>query len=387
MDCLPFYIGMICLFVVWYIYDGYLHLLNILVFFRGLDKQSRLGQHATEPMLTVLITVFNEEGEIKDRIENVLEADYPDGKIEILVASDGSTDRTDEIVKNLGDPRVRLFRPPNRFGKTDTQNQAIQQAWGDIIVFTDAGTRFEKNFLSSIVLPFSDAQVAAVDGHLVFVKSPSDLSSSQNYYWSFELRLRELESRLGILAVASGACLAVRKSLFRQMDTSIGEDCIVPLDVVLQNSKVVHASTALAYDRMDNSPEREFRTRVRMTLRNWQGTWSRPELLNPFHNLGVAWALWSHKILRWLSPFFLIGLFISANIAAYSSENFLKLPLAVAVDGFYTLALIGWLTNYQTISIPGSGTAYNFMLANAGFLVGVIRALIGQKIHAYRSTK
>ena len=176
---------------------------------------------------------------------------------------------------------------------------------GPVVIFTDAGSRFEPDFIRRIVAVFSDPSVGAADGHLLFTSdNDNQIAQSQGFYWRYELSLREAESRLGILAVASGACLAVRKQVFRRMDLSIGEDCIVPLDVVTQGLRVVHVPEAIAYDAMENDPEREFRTRVRMTLRNWQGTWSRPQLLNPYKYPGYAFALWSHKLFRWLSPFF-----------------------------------------------------------------------------------
>lgn len=297
---------------LYYIYDGYLRALQLLAIFRR-GSPVAVVHNNHELRLTVLITVHNEATQIRQKIANVVDTDFPADRLEVLVASDCSTDGSDDLVISYGDPRVHCFRSDVRGGKTATQNEAMKCTHGDIIVLTDAGTRFDKQFLTHIAAPFSDPRIGAVDGHLLFIAEQGNgLSQSQGYYWDYELRLRTLESQLGLLAVASGACLAVRKRVFVEMDPSVGEDCIVPLDVAASGAWVVHASQALAYDQMDHSVGREIRTRVRMTARNWRGTWMRPALLNPLQYPGYAFALWSHKLLRWLSPFFLIILWLSA---------------------------------------------------------------------------
>lgn len=368
------------LVALYYVYDGYKRVLQLAALLRPLEKFVDGEMHN----LTVLLTVHNEASELKERLHNILNSNYPANKLEVIVASDGSTDGTDEIIKNFGDERVRLFRPELRLGKTETQNLAVQICQGNIIIFTDAGTRFDKKFLSEITVPFSNTKVGAVDGHLQFkIDTMSGVAQGQGYYWGYELCIRQLESQLGILAVSSGACLAVRKELLRRMEPTTGEDCIVPLDVVQHGYKVVHAKNALAYDQMDRDGEKEFKTRVRMTLRNWQGTWSRVELLNPLVNPGYAFALWSHKILRWLSPFFLIMLSLSALVGVFQGEV-LMLLAALGLLFFYSAAIFGWWCERKQWHIPLVHVAYSFMLANLGFLVGVFKAVIGRRIYVYR---
>ena len=369
---------------LWYIYDGYLRTLKV-CHTRRIDTSESASDVSEAPVVTLLVTAYNEADQIRDRIDNLLAQDYPHDRLDVLVASDGSTDGTDQIVLECADPRVRLYRSGSQLGKTATQNQAIPLARGEIIVFSDADTRFDRSFVRRIAAAFADPGVGGADGHLLFIaQAGNDVSQSQGFYWRYELKLREAESRLGIMAVASGACIAVRRVLFRAMDPAIGEDCIVPLDVVAQGYRMVHVSDALAYDHMDNAPDREFGSRVRMTLRNWQGTWSRPELLNPLRHSGIAWALWSHKVLRWLSPFFLLGLIVSANAWALAGA-FAGMAAASAVNGFLLLALVGWGTSNSNVRVPLAGTAYSFLLANAGFFVGVIRAMSGHSIHVYRN--
>lgn len=372
----------VCFSLLYFIYDGYKRVLFLLGIV--LRSEKVLVHRNVNYEVSVLVTVHNEADQIKERLLNILNTSYPADKVEVLVASDGSEDGTDEAVQSLRDERIRLFRPEHRVGKTETQNLAIAEARGEIIVFSDADTRFQKDFLQNIVAPFKDARVGAVDGHLLFSSDgEGKIAQSQGYYWKYELEVRQLESKAGILAVASGACLAVRKNLFRKMAPTTGEDCIVPLDVVLQGYKVVHAADAIAVDRMGSDGKQEFKARVRMTLRNWQGTWSRAELLNPFAHPGYAFALWSHKILRWLSPFFLIVMSLSALIGAFYGIVFLQFG-AVGLFLFYVMAFFGWWSEKSGCHIPFAHVAYSFMLANAGFLAGIVKAITGKKIYTYR---
>lgn len=358
-----------------YLYGGYVLCLKLL----ARNQPDAAVEVQSWPAVTVLVTVFNEARNIEARVRNVLACDYPPDKLEVLVASDGSTDGTDSIVREMADSRVKLFRPAERKGKTDTQNQAISTATGEIIVFTDADTRFDPQFLKEMASAFADPGVGGVDGHLLFLTETTDgVSRSQGFYWRQELQIRQLESRLGILAVASGACMAIRRSLFRPMLATVGEDCLVPLDVVTQGLRMVHASKALAFDRMEHDPKREFRTRIRMTLRNWQGTWSYPHLLNPLRHPRMAFALWSHKVLRWLSPLFLLMWLIgSVALLGTGASNWIAgMPGLL----FMVIALAGAMK----LRLPGASMAYSFCLANAGFLVGVGKAILGQKIASYR---
>lgn len=364
-----------------YIYLGYLLLLRLLLAVYRIPTNI----HLYAPIkVTVLITVHNEEDAVLSRISNVLKQDYPSDLIEVLVASDGSTDRTNELVGSVQDARVRLFVSVGQVGKTAAQNMALKLASGELLIFTDAGSRFASNFIRKITSAFADDSVGAVDGHLLFSsRGNNQIALSQGYYWRYELALREAESKLGILAVASGACLAVRRHLIKEMDSSIGEDCIVPLDVISQGYKVVHVSDAITYDEMENDPEREFRSRVRMTLRNWQGTWSRAWLLNPFVNMGYSFTLWSHKVLRWLSPFFLIAFTFSTCVGAASGGFMMKIA-AVVLFVFYASAILGWISERRGWRIPFVHTTYSYILANAGFFVGVLKALARRKVYKYR---
>lgn len=373
----------VSLLLLYYVYDGYLRVLQIIAAITARPKSHSTDDYYT-PDITVLITVFNERKNIIPRIENILLCDYPHDKIRIMVASDGSTDCTDTLVKEYMDPRVRLFRSNDRLGKTHTINEALEIINSEIVVFTDAGSRFHKQFLMEIVKPFRSPHVGCVTGHLQFERDmDSGFSKGQGFHWRHELAIRRLESDLGILAVGTGACLAIRRDLFKTLPIHVGEDVRITVDIALQGYKIIHSSSAKAYDSIDNSAHSEFRNRVRMTLRNWQGIWARPNLLNPFHWPGYAFSMWSHKLLRWLSPLFLIGVTLSAFYLAFQGEGLFRL-VAIGLICFYLLGLIGVCSRRIGHMIPFTAIIYSFLVANFGFLVGLVKALLGKRINAYR---
>jgi len=364
--------------VILYVYNLYLLALRLLL--RVTPETKVISDSTYVPSVTVLVTVHNEEDLIGRRIKNLLALDYPKDRLEILIASDGSNDRTNEIVREYehqGGVRLLQF---DRLGKSEAQNRAVLEATGDIIALTDASCLFDADYLDCLVAPFADASVGCVTANLTFGSDASSVAQSQGYYWSYELKLREQESRLGILAVASGTAMAVRKACFYKLDPSVGEDCSLPLDVTANGFRVVHASNANARDMMESDPASELRTRIRMTMRNWTGTWKRPELLNPLVHPGYAFSLWSHKLLRWLSPFFLVLLVLS-SIPLALTPLFWPLPLLVLV--VLAAGCLGWFAERRGWRVPVAGTVWSFLLANIGFFIGVVSAITGQRVVSY----
>jgi cellulose synthase/poly-beta-1,6-N-acetylglucosamine synthase-like glycosyltransferase len=382
------WLGFIATVVFWsnalllvYVYWGYGVLLKVLVRFRG-EAPLRQGFNGNSwPLVTILLTVHNEESNVARRLANLMEQDYAPGRVDILVVSDGSTDRTDVIVEDFcrGRP-VKLVRT-GRIGKSAAQNIGMRQPTGDIVVLTDAEAGFDPCCVRELVAAFADASVGAATAHLRLLERSGAVAASQSMYWSYELKLRELESRLGILAVASGQAMAFRRALFRDLPPHVGDDDIVPLDVADQGYRVVHCLSALAYDAMDHEDGREFRSRVRMTMRNWTGIWMVPSLLDPFRHPGYALALWSHKLLRWLGSFGLVAMTMAALVMAATGTG---LFVVLSFAAFLAAGAVGLWASRRRKAIPLIGTIYSFLLANAGFMLGIYKAMSGQSIIAYR---
>lgn len=375
---------LICLGVllIVYVYWGYCALLSLIAAVRGECPVQAVSFADYWPSVTVLLTVHDEEQNLPGRVANLLQQEYS-GQIDILIVSDGSTDKTDAIATLLAERGVARFLRTERLGKSEAQNAAMEHIRTDLVVLTDAETRFAPNCVRELAAAFADPAVGCASGQLALVPQTGVIAENQNRYWSYEMRLRDLESRLGILTVASGQVMAFRRKLFRPLPPYTGDDCVIPLDVVRQGQRVVHCRSARAIDVIEHEAEREFSSRVRMTMRNWSGIWRYPELLNPLRNPGYALALWSHKLLRWLGSLALVVIALSTTVLGF---NGFAWPVAVAYAAVLALGLAGHFARRSCGgSTPVTGPIYAFLLANLGFLVGLWNALSGKRVHAYRS--
>ena len=347
-------------------------------------KPERSAKKYIYPYVTVLLTVHNEKQVIEERIKNLLASDYLKDLLEVLVASDGSTDGTNDVVNIMSERYgcIRLY-DTERGGKSIAQNKAVPLAKGEIIILTDARTMFNSNTIGNLVDKFADARVGCASGKLVITGSKNAISKGQGFYWKYEILLRKLESKIGILHTASGSVMAFRKELFKPFEAEYGDDCVIPLDIVSQGYRVVHADNAIAYDAMPSSIEGELGARSRMTMRNISGTLSRYTLLNPFKYPLISMAILSHKILRWLTPYFMATLYIT-NLFLLGEGAFYRIAFYLQ-STFYLLALIGFGAEKSNRSLPIASQAFSFMLASVGFLKGTLGAAFGQKVAIYKN--
>jgi len=366
--------------IVLYVWIGYPLLVSILALI--FKRKPTSVEPSTDPVVSVIIPVHDEELKIASKLEDCLELLYPNEKLEIIVASDCSTDRTDEVVRGFiaGDSRIRWLHSDRRVGKSGIQNLAAEHARGDVLFFTDANTAMPPGVLRALVDHLSEPRVGLVTATVFFGHPKDAVEKGQGFYWRYELFLRSAESDLGILATGSGQALLIRRELFRPLPTCYGDDCIMPLDVRLQGYRVLQDQEATVFDAMPHSIEGELRTRIRMTARNWTGTLSRPALLNPLRFPFTALSLISHKLLRWLTPFFL-ALILLCNTQLALDGRFTTAWLLQIM--FYLCASVGWLLTQKQRPAWFFGYAFSFCLANLGFLLGMLKAFRGQRIVAY----
>lgn len=376
-----------------HVYAGYEVLLRILVLLHPAGCDPVRVKGSVRPTVSVLLTVHNEQHNIVPRLDNLLVQDYPSGSVEIVVASDASDDDTEALTTSFAadhpERAIRLVACPLRGGKSAAQNHALPELSGEIVVLTDAATRFAPDFLSRIVEPFADAAVGCVGGQVVFAEAAGAISRGQRRYWRSEMILRARESRLGILVVASGQAMAFRRVLFRPLPLHIGDDCIIPLDVAVAGARVVHQPTAIARDMNETRTGRELRARARMTARNWVGTWRHPRLLSPFSHPGYALTLWSHKLMRWLSPIFLLMLGGASLLLA--RQPFYGL-CAASGFGICLLAWLGYLAkgrndeparSWRLRRFALAQFCFSFIVAQIGFLWGLWIVVTGKRIQSY----
>jgi cellulose synthase/poly-beta-1,6-N-acetylglucosamine synthase-like glycosyltransferase len=343
----------------------------------------KIARAPQDPLrISIIIAVRNEEAKIAAKLIDCANLDYPSDRLEILVVSDNSTDRTEEIVDDFAkrDARIRLLASQGRLGKSGAQNLAVESATGEILFFTDADTRTRPDTLKLVMENFSDLQVGLVTADVYLGQPGSAVAEGQGMYWRFELFLRKLESELGILATGSGQLLMMRRDLYRPLPVMYGDDCVLPLDVRLQGYRVVQDARVIVYDTMPNSIPGELRARIRMTARNWTGTLARPGILNPFRFPLTSWALVSHKLLRWLTPFFLAILLVTNLLLAMRGQWVTLCALQIA---FYLAACIGWRRAWKGEPAWVFGYPFAFCLANVGFFLGIVKVLRGEKIVSY----
>jgi len=324
----------LCSIALAYIYVGF----PLLVLLRGTLFSKPYQTRPFTPSVSVLIAAYNEEDCILARIENLLALDYPTYMLEVLIASDGSDDRTCEIVSNLDSPHVKLLEL-SRAGKGAALNAAAAAANGDVLVFSDANTHFAVNALRELVQPFVDAQVGGVAGNQIYTKSyhVGAAADGEQAYWNFDRWLKQAQSASGNVTSATGAIYAIRRWLFQPVPQFVMDDFFISTGVPAQGYRLVFASKAIALESVAADAHVEFQRKIRVAQQGLAGVRLRSQLLNPLRHGWYAWQLLSHKVLRRMAIFPLLGLFTTNLLLLDRSVWF---QMAIALQGlFYVLAL------------------------------------------------
>lgn len=358
-----------------YVYFGYPMLLTIL----SRSKSDQEVQGNTNALsVSIVIAAYNEEKVIARKIENSLGLDYPEEKLEIIVASDGSTDRTNEIVGTFAETGVSLVALESNRGKSSVQNRAVADANGEIILFTDANVMLRRDAIQKLVRGFCSNNVGCVVGKVTYLnENETSVSQGEGVYWRYELFLRKKESEFGNLAIGSGPIMAVRSELFEPLDSNVGEDFVLPMQVAMNGYRVIYEPEAVSEEILfQNTPKSMFRTKVRVISKDLYGLFLCRGILNPFRQPAYAWSLASHKLLRWLVPYFLITL-VCINLVLLGN-TFYNIVLLLQLI-FYLLAMTGYLWQRNGRPPRIMGIPFSFCLVNVASLVGVARFILGKK--------
>ena len=340
MNAPTFYLEILCwacLAAVWFAYLGYPCLVFALSRLFGQAVRPLPFNDKQFPKVSLLIAAFNEEVDIVARILNALDLDYPRDKLEIVIASDGSTDRTNDIVRQYAANDVRLFDYPINSGKTTVLNKSVPLLGGEILVLSDANTHMAKDAVRQLVTWFQRDNVGVVCGRLVLT-DPHSGQNVDSLYWKYETFLKKCESRLGALLGSNGAIYAIRKNLFPFVPSTLIDDFVIPLEAKRQSGcRIVYDTRAVACEETPSSIHDEFRRRVRLGAGGFQSLCLLWPLLSPRHGW-VALTFAFHKILRWVCPFLLI-LALIANLLLLDSSPYVL--LLATQTGFYVSALAG----------------------------------------------
>jgi cellulose synthase/poly-beta-1,6-N-acetylglucosamine synthase-like glycosyltransferase len=357
-----------------YVYAGY----PLLIYCLALWKSRPVQYGDYEPSVTILIAAYNEERWIGATIQNKLSLDYPAHKRELIVISDGSTDETDSIVKRYKNHGVRLIRQEPRAGKTAALNSAIREATGEILIFADANSLYEQDVLRKLMRNFADLSVGYVTGKMVYTNEEGTLvGDGCSAYMKYENLLRFYETRVHSVVGVDGGIDAVRKSLFRAMRPDQLPDFVLPLRVVEQGCRVVYESEAVLREAALKAGADEYRMRVRVSLRALWALWDLRRLLNVFRYGVFSWQLFSHKVLRYLSILFLIGMLSSSALLSRKSP-FYTTALSCQVV-FYAMALTSVLAQKLSREAKLLYVPYYFTLINVAAGHSLLKFLLGKK--------
>lgn len=367
------------IFFILYAYFGYpLVLMSISIF-----RSRPVKKGDITPPVSFIITAYNEEKRIREKIENTLQQDYPKDKLEIIVASDCSADRTDEIVKSYQSQGVKLVRPAERKGKENAQRYAVDAATGDILIFSDVATILKSDGISNIVKNFNDSTVGCVSSEDRFV-DPDGKISGEGAYVRYEMFLRNLETKVNTLVGLSGSFFAARKEVCKDWASDLQSDFNTLLNSVKIGLRGVSDPDSIGYYKNIADEKKEFDRKVRTVLRGIAVFMKSLPLLDPFKYGLFSWQLFSHKLCRWLVPFAMIIAFLSNLFLITSTSTLTLFPisaLALTLDiyfysflfqvVFYLMALLGIITNLfskNILKLPSFFVVVNLSILNAWFL-------------------
>jgi cellulose synthase/poly-beta-1,6-N-acetylglucosamine synthase-like glycosyltransferase len=330
------------------------------------------------PAVTLIVPAYNEQACLPDKIQNLLQIEYPAEKLEIVLVSDGSTDRTNEIISSLGHPSVRVVLLPERRGKASALNLAISEAHHDILICSDASTLLAPDAVKKLVRHFSSPQVGVVCGALEFGRTPES-QQTEGVYWKYESMLRLMEARLGATLTASGALFALHRRAFRLLDPgTVIEDFVIPMNARGLGYAVHYDPEATATDIAASSVSGEFSRRVRLAVGSFRALkgFLRADL-GAF--TGVAFV--SHKLLRWVLPFLLIALLVS-NVFLLEKQVYRAALFGELL--FYLWAYVGFVCRHRMNRVRYALIGYFLMAMNLAFLVGFFRFLAGREERAWQ---
>ena len=362
-------------FMIIYPYVGYPALLWFISLFISIKNKEEPAQ--VLPKVTLLISAYNEEAVIKDKIINSLALNYPEDLIEIVVVSDGSEDRTTFIVEQYVSEGVVLRHYKGRIGKTACLNKAVPLAKGDIIVFSDANSSYDKGAVNNLVRNFSDKNIGFVTGTTKYIINDNEDSiESVGIYSKLEKLTKTLESRISSCVGADGAIFAIRKNLYQPLKDYDINDFVIPLSVIKQGHRGILESNAFCNERTASDIKGEFSRQIRITNRTIRAIFNHMSLLNPFRFGFFSLELISHKVCKFLVPFFMLTLFF-INIILIT-QGHLYVAAFMAQVCFYLIAVLNHRLRFLHILSRLASASYTFTTVNLAILLGWVQYLKGE---------
>lgn len=371
------------LFGIAAIYSYFLYPVILRVMVARADKKAPAvtEQKTTIPQsVSLIVTAYNEESRIRAKIENSLQLSLDGVAFEIIVASDCSEDATDDIVREYSARGVRLVRAPDRLGKEHAQQCAIKEASGEILVFSDVATEIPSDAIQKLITYFNDPVVGAVSSEDRFI-SQDGVVAGEGAYVKYEMWLRRQESKLAGLVGLSGSFFAVRKYLCSDWDIHSPSDFNTALNTAKAGLKAVTAPDVLGFYQDLKDPSKEYQRKIRTVIRGMTGLSRHAEVLG-FGRFGFfSFQVISHKLMRWLTPWFLLTFFLVNALIADNGVFYFLLFLGQLA--FYGVAVVAhFLPNLQSISVIK--LVYFFVQVNIALLDATIKFMAGHRMTTWK---
>ena len=379
----------VCFSATFYTYFLYPLLLLLLSRAVRRRRQDRVGTTAhesdeaeTPPQVTMVISAYNEEAVLPGKIANCRALEYPGDKLSFVIGSDGSNDGTLRILRRIDDPRFRTFHSRIRRGKVQMLNHLMDLVSGEIVVFSDANTMYRSDAIRELVKLFRSPQTGVVNGKLELTVPAHDSQACQteSLYWRYENRIKQWESDLGAVPTINGGIFAIRRELYEPLPAhSITEDQVLGMKIMARGYRCLLAREAKAFESV-SSWKGELQRRIRISAGNFQSLFLVPGILHPRRGW-VGFAFFSHKLLRWLVPLFLVGMLGSNMLLA----GRLFYGRALLLQGaFYVCGLAGVLAPQLTGIMKVLSVPKYFLAMNAAILIGLGRFLTGRQRTTWR---
>jgi cellulose synthase/poly-beta-1,6-N-acetylglucosamine synthase-like glycosyltransferase len=365
-------------------YSYFIYPLILLLFQRNDYLATHKGIETTgKPTISVIITAYNEGAQIANKINNTLEADYDAQLLEILIASDGSTDTTNDIVMSYRQRGVTLVEVPDRKGKENAQLHAIRQAKGEILVFSDVSTQIESTSLNRIAQVFANPAIGAVSSEDRFLTSEGEIAG-EGAYVKYEMWLRKLESSANSLVGLSGSFFSCRSTICKNWNISIPSDFNTAINCVQQGYVAITDPKLLGYYPNIKDETKEYQRKVRTVLRGMAAFAHHKSLLSPFKHGFFTFQLLSHKLMRWLVPWFML-LTLSLNLTLLDQHLIYSVMLTAQLT-FYLVAIMGHISvelrRNKLIKV-----IYFFIQVNLAIAHAMIMFMLGKRITQWEPSK
>ena len=375
---------------MFYTFLGYGIVLYILVRIRRLIKGDRVypGLDQDFPTLTLVVAAYNEESLIEEKIRNTVGLNYPKEKLTLLFVTDGSTDRTPDLIAQH--PEIKLMHSAARSGKIMAIHRAMHEVNTNVVVYTDANTFLNKDALLLIARHYADPTVGAVSGEKrVLQDEVSDATAGEGFYWKYESKLKKWDSELYSVVGAAGELFSVRRSLYKEVEPdTILDDFMISMLIAQQGYRIIYEPDAYASELSSDNIKEELKRKVRIAAGGIQSILRLKKLMTPFEHPLLWFQYVSHRVLRWtVTPFLMILVLILNFIICLRSENPVYIVLLFGQVLFYGASLAGWLLERRKIKVKALFVPYYFCVMNYAVMAGINRYFRGSQSAAWEKSK